>query len=82
MSSDKDLVMGQRTKGSHRIAECAGARPRTVVLCAVNANVVESSDSSLGPHHFCRLVIRWKYHVENFFGMVRLGCMQILFRNL
>src|SRR5450755_3395644 len=29
-------------------------------------------------HHFRRLVIRWEYHVENFFGMVRLGCMQIL----
>jgi len=24
-------------------------------------------------HHFRRLVIRWEYHVENFFGMVRLG---------
>ena len=23
-------------------------------------------------HHFRRLVIRWEYHVENFFGMVRL----------
>ena len=33
-------------------------------------------------HHFRRLVIRWEYHVENFFAMVRLGCMQILFRNL
>jgi transposase len=31
-------------------------------------------------HHFRRLVIRWEYHVENFFGMVRLGCMQILLR--
>ena len=30
-------------------------------------------------HHFRRLVIRWEYHVENFFGMVRLGCMQIMF---
>jgi transposase len=29
-------------------------------------------------HHFRRLVIRWEYYVENFFGMVRLGCMQIL----
>jgi hypothetical protein len=29
-------------------------------------------------HHFRRLVIRWEYHVENFFGMVRLRCMQIL----
>ena len=27
-------------------------------------------------------LIRWEYHVENFFGMVRLGCMQILFRYL
>jgi transposase len=33
-------------------------------------------------HNFRRLVIRWEYHVENFFGMVRLGCMQILFRHL
>ncbi|MGA8505788.1 MAG: IS5 family transposase [Candidatus Sulfotelmatobacter sp.] len=33
-------------------------------------------------HHFRRLVIRWEYHVENFFGMVRLGCIQILFRQL
>jgi hypothetical protein len=28
--------------------ECAGARRRTVVLCAVTANVGESSDFSLG----------------------------------
>jgi transposase len=33
-------------------------------------------------HHFRRLVIRWEYHVENLFGMVRLGCMQILLRYL
>jgi hypothetical protein len=33
-------------------------------------------------HHFRRLVIRWEYHVENFFGMVRLGCMKILLRHL
>jgi len=33
-------------------------------------------------HHFRRLVIRWEYHVENFFGMVHLGCMQILLRHL
>jgi transposase len=33
-------------------------------------------------HHFRRLVIRWEYHVENFFGMVCLGCLQILFRQL
>src|SRR5215469_15757927 len=33
-------------------------------------------------HHFRRLVIRWEYHVENFFGMVRLGCMRIMLRYL
>jgi transposase len=33
-------------------------------------------------HHFRRLVIRWEYHGETFFGMVRLGCMQILLRHL
>jgi hypothetical protein len=33
-------------------------------------------------HHFRRLVIRWEYHVQNFFGMVRLGCIQILLRQL
>lgn len=33
-------------------------------------------------HHFRRLVIRWEYHVENFLGMVRLGCMQILLRHI
>jgi transposase len=33
-------------------------------------------------HHFRRLVTRWEYHVDNFFGMVRLGCMKILFRCL
>jgi hypothetical protein len=32
-------------------------------------------------HHFRRLVIRWEHPVENFFGMVRLGGMQILLRN-
>jgi catechol 2,3-dioxygenase-like lactoylglutathione lyase family enzyme len=33
-------------------------------------------------HHFRRLVTRWEYHIENFFGMVRLGCKRILFRYL
>jgi transposase len=33
-------------------------------------------------HHFRGLMIRWEYHVENFVGMVRLGCMQILLRYL
>ena len=27
-----------------------------------------------------RLANRWEYHVENFFGMVRLGCMKIMLR--
>jgi transposase len=31
-------------------------------------------------HHFRRLVVRWEYHVENFLGMVRLGCIKILLR--
>jgi hypothetical protein len=52
-----------------------------VALCAANANVGEWNDFSLGSIIFRRLVIRWEHRVENFFGMVRLGCMQI-FRNL
>jgi transposase len=27
-----------------------------------------------------RLATRWEYHIENFFGMVRLGCMKIMLR--
>ena len=30
--------------------------------------------------HFRRLVVRYEYHVENFLGFVRLGCMLILLR--
>lgn len=30
--------------------------------------------------NFRRLVTRWEYHVENFFGMVRLGCLKIMLR--
>ena len=33
-------------------------------------------------HHFRRLVIRWEYHLENFFGMVRLACIKILLRQI
>jgi transposase len=33
-------------------------------------------------HWFRRLVTRYEYHIENFLGMVRLGCMKILLRNL
>jgi len=29
---------------------------------------------------FRRLVTRWEYHIENFLGMVRLGCMKIMLR--
>ncbi len=29
---------------------------------------------------FRRLVTRYEYHIENFFGMVRLGCMKIMLR--
>ena len=31
---------------------------------------------------FRRLVTRYEYHVENFLGMVRLGCMRIVLRYL
>lgn len=33
-------------------------------------------------HNFRRLVIRWEYHVENFLGFVRLGCLQLFLRYL
>jgi transposase len=29
---------------------------------------------------FRRLVTRWEYHIENFLGMVRLGCMKIMLK--
>jgi hypothetical protein len=35
------------------------------------------------PEHvqwFWRLVTRYEYHIENFLGMVRLGCMRIMLR--
>ena|ERR1700733_569479 len=31
---------------------------------------------------FRRLVTRYKYHMENYLGMVRLGCMRIMLRHL
>ncbi len=34
------------------------------------------------PQWFRRLVTRWEYHVENFWGMVRLGCIKLLLRHL
>jgi transposase len=30
--------------------------------------------------HFRRLVVRYEYHVQNFLGMVHLGCTKILLR--
>ncbi len=33
-------------------------------------------------HWFRRLVVRYKFHAENFLGMVRLGCMKIVLRYL
>jgi len=32
------------------------------------------------PQWFRRLVTRWEYHIENFLGMIRLGCMKIMLR--
>jgi transposase len=31
---------------------------------------------------FRRLVTRYEYHIENFLGMIRLGCMKIMLRYL
>ena len=31
---------------------------------------------------FRRLVTRYEYHIENFLGMVHLGCMRIMLRYL
>jgi transposase len=31
-------------------------------------------------HNFRRIVTRWEYYATNFLGMVRLGCLLILFR--
>ncbi len=33
-------------------------------------------------HIFRRLVTRWEYHIENFLGMVHLGCVKLLPRYL
>ena len=56
-------------------------RRKMDALCGATADVA-SRTTVPWRHHFRRLVIRWEYHVENFFGMVRLGCMQTLFRHL
>lgn len=31
---------------------------------------------------FRRMVTRWEYHIENFFGMVRLGGIKLLLRHI
>ena len=69
---------------SHGISPIA---PSSCRFACHNENAPEPQESRVERlfawlHHFRRLVIRWEYHVENFFGMVRLGCMQILFRYL
>lgn len=33
-------------------------------------------------HSFRRLVTRWEYHIENFLGFVRLGCLKLLLNRL
>jgi len=33
-------------------------------------------------HHYHRLVTRWEYHIENFLGFARLGCLHLLLRYL
>ena len=45
--------------------------------------VIEWSDldQRLGFRAF-RPVTRWEYHIENFFGMVHLACLELLLRHL
>jgi transposase len=31
--------------------------------------------------NFRRIVVRWEYHIQNFLGMVQLGCILILLRH-
>jgi hypothetical protein len=70
-----------RTMGTQRCQAAPGAHGGWPSVAALpQALAVERPFAWL--HHFRRLVIRWEYHVENFFGMVRLGCMQILLRHL
>ena len=33
-------------------------------------------------HWFRRIVTRYEYHIENFLGMVQLGCVKLLLRHL
>jgi len=33
-------------------------------------------------HNFRRLVTRWEFHEANFLGMLQLGCLIILLRNV
>jgi transposase len=33
-------------------------------------------------YHFCGLVTRYEYHVENFLGFVHLGCICVILRTL
>jgi hypothetical protein len=51
------------------------------VACVAIADAGEWNDYLLG-RHLRRLVIRWEHLVENFFGMVRLGCIRIMLRCL
>ena len=60
----------------------AANRLKMDARCDATADAGAWNDCLPWLHHFRRLVIRWEYHIENFFGMVRLGCMQILFRYL
>jgi hypothetical protein len=76
---DRDLA---ERYGIETIAPHRGVRlkpPRTAALFVATADVGKLSDFRLAPS-FSATRIRWEYHVENFFGMVRLGCMQILLR--
>jgi hypothetical protein len=79
---DRDLADGYGIEmiALHRVDRREPTR--MAVPCGATAGVGGWNDLFAWLHHFRRLAIRWEYHVENFFGMVRLGCIQILFRSL
>jgi transposase len=72
-----------------------GKGTKIMALVAVTSFPLAVTVDSASPHEtkcierlsawlqwFRRLVTRYEYHIENFLGMVRLGCMRIMLRYL
>jgi|ERR1035438_8531778 hypothetical protein len=79
---DAAVIRSERPRGKKGgLGESAG-RPGKMVTPGPLLKTWRVERLFAWPHHFRRLVIRWEYDVENFFGMVRLGCLQILLRQL